>query len=174
MDIETKITIDADMAKAQKELKDTLADLDIAKKEKIALDSMIERNKKLIEEQNDELKTIINDIASQKLAWLHEKDDELKEIESKKVEIDAILARSVELDKKESEVKALHEEVKAVRNENNTILLATKTKENEIDVKIAHVERKMIDVTQKEHEIDVKILNFKEQVEKVIKELIKI
>lgn len=172
--IEDKIQIDMENAKAQKELKGLVADLDIAKKEKVALDSMIERNKKLIEEQSEELKSIMNDIASQKLEWLHEKDKGMKELEDKKSEIDAILARSIELDKKEDELNALHEEIKAVRNENSTILLDTKAKETEIDVKIAHVERKMIDISQKEHDIDVKIINFKEQVEKVIKELIKI
>lgn len=166
--LEEKVILDIDFAKARKQLKDTLADLDIAKQELSTTRSIKERNDALIEEQTTQLKEIGNQIAKEKQEWTTLKHSEMEWIDSQKDAINAILRKEKELEQKEIELVKLNNEIVEARNEQRRLELKNKDSMDVIneEKKILVKEREKIEEERKEN--DKKMVSFKESVIKLI------
>lgn len=169
--VEEKLKIESEIAIAQKKLKDMLADLDIAKKEQITFESIKAKNVGLIEDQKNELRDTILAISDAKNQWNQQKATEEKELGDKKSAVDAILARSTELDKQEEEINTTKLQVETDRNETRTNLLAIEQGRIAIDVVKREAEAKEIEVQTRHEEVDRKIQNHKENIARVLNEI---
>lgn len=168
-DIEEKIQIEAQFSEARKQLKDTLAELDIAKKERIALESIKERNSTLIEEQGELLKNIKNEIAKERQEWSSEKHAELEVIDSKKDEIKAILAKGVELERKEIELTKLKEEAVKARNEARELEIKNKAEALQNETQLRSFELREEDIAVAANKSKEDMSKFKQNVIELIK-----
>lgn len=169
--LENKLKVDAELTAATKDLKDRLADLDIAKQSLVVSEAKIERNNALIIEQNEKLQGVLNEIAAQKVAWLQEKADEEKTLEGKKGAVEAVLARSSALDIQEAEACKILNDAKGIRAEADSIRLSTEQTLTAVEVKQKEVDEAKTAVLTKESEIDRKIERFKEGVAQTIDSL---
>lgn len=171
--IEEKLKLDNEIAVARKQLKDTLSDLDIAKKEQSALESIKEKNIRLIDEQKIELRDTLLAISDAKNSWNQEKAAEEKDIEDKNSKVDAILSRSAELDKQEEDINELVRKDQEILTKNHQILLDTDAQKVAIDAVKAEIETKEKDLKAQEDGIDRKIQNHKDKVISALNEIIK-
>lgn len=171
MEAETKLQLDIDIEATTKKLKDLLADLDIAKREYEVLQSRIKKDLELKEQYSGDLTQTLNDIASAKLEWAHEKDAQLKAIEEKEKGVDSILSRSAVLDRKELEVNRIYEETKNVAADNNRILSNTQAEKLAIENHKKEIELNKIDVEKIRKSTEDLIQKFKDGVSRVVSEL---
>lgn len=168
-DLEEKVILDIDFAKARKQLKDTLADLDVAKQELSATRSIKERNDVLIEEQSVELKELTNQIAKEKQEWSSQKHSEMEWIDEQKGKVEAILAKESALEMKEIELIELNNKTVEARNEQRRLEIKNKEERDiiEAEKKIFLEREKKIEEDSKK--VDVKMSQFKESIIKLIK-----
>lgn len=169
--IEDKIKLDGEIVVARKQLKDTLADLDIGKKELILVISEKDNAKRLTEEKNAELRDTINLIAGEKLAWANQKATEEAEIEAKRIDVQKVLDKEANLTLRSIELDTQESKIKEDTRKNNDILAKIDAGNliAETDKKYLAREKEMI-ATHLEGVAD-KIKKFREGVEKVINEL---
>lgn len=165
------LNVKADLARNTKELKDLLAQLDIAKREKTSLDVAIESNKVVIAEQKAVLTDTMNAIAAQKVEWGQDKAQQEREIASKKSEVDAVLARSSQLDEKEASTNKEMEDIKKVRAEVDAIRFETEQTKTAVEVAGKAIEEAKKAIADKEADLDRKIERFKEGVSQTIASL---
>lgn len=169
--IEEKLKIESELAVAQRQLKNMLADLEVAKNSQIALESIKTRNTSLIEEQKTELANIMNLISDAKIAWNSQKANEEKELEEKKSEVTSVLARSAELDKKESEINENILKNQDILTKTHQIGLETAAQKVAIDVVKNEAESRNTEIEAKSAKIDEKIRIHKEKVSRVLNEI---
>lgn len=170
-EIETKIKIETDVAQLKREYKSLSVTVSTLKSEH---DSLVSINKKKSIEQsqlNEDLKDTLNAIASAKLAWAQEKEQEEASISEKKKEIEDILNKKGELELQRQENTRILDENTKVLNQNRTILLEIqdkevqmKAKENELTVISTQIE------TDRKLLAD-EVLEFKNKVNRVLKEV---
>lgn len=166
--LEEKVILDIDFAKARKQLKDTLADLDVAKQELSTSRSIKERNDVLIEEQTTQLKEIGNQIAKEKQEWASLKHSEMEWIDAQKDQINAILKKEKQIQEKEIDLIRLSNEITESRNEQRRLEIKNK---DELD--IIKEEKKILEQKEKkleeERQLDQKKMEeFKDRVIKLI------
>lgn len=151
-----------------RKLKEYIPLLESTQKDLAKAEASLAVTKKLIEEKDIELKEVLSTISDQKLEWSQTKAKELTEIESKKTEINVILARSSYLDKREVEVNADLEEAKEARNETRQNILKVEQEKLVVENLKKEVETKRQEVLEKGVKNGNKIVEFKENLLRVI------
>lgn len=172
--IEEKLKIEMDNTTLKREHKNLVALVAGIKSEYASTFSIVESNKKLIEEQSAYLTEIQNDISNAKLNWLSEREAQMSEITDMKSEAQNVLNRKAELNEQEEKIRQIEANDIEVRNETRSLELKLAQDKKDIEV----LERDLIE-NKKKHEIEkAKLLkdkkDFKERVAEVLKEVEKI
>lgn len=172
--IEDKLKLETEITALQRELKKYSSLVADVKGEYGEILTVLENNKKLISEQEVYYKNILNDIAQAKLQWVTERHNQMAEIDSKKKDIEGILAKEVELQTLENKIKLDTEKNTTILNETRRLELEIADKNLLIDAR----QRELVDLEKKilkEREVTVKIItDFKERAEKVFIEIKKL
>lgn len=172
--LEEKLKLENEITILRRELKNILSQTTGAKNEYNSIVSLIDNNKKQLEEQKEYLLVVQNDISKAKLDWVQEKNKELKDLEEKNSQANNILKRKAELNKQEEDIRKIEASDIEVRNE--TRRLELKLEQDKLDLENIKKE-----ITKEKKEIEkekVKLskdkIDFKKKVAEVFSEVEKI
>lgn len=142
-------------------VRDALKNLQV---ELAAAEAKKKANDEILRIQEETFKATINQVAAEKLTWAQEKAAEEQELKSKKDEVDKILARSAELDKREGLLNDKDLKLAEDLKRNSAILLDIQRGKAENENVLKHAEKKF-----KEAEaIEIKVKKATDKVESTI------
>jgi len=168
---EEKLKIETDITNAKRELIIVLSQLSDAKKEASDTTQLKARNVKLIDEQNEYLKTVMNDISTLKLEWAQEKAKELEDLEEEHKKVKEILDRGVELDKQELAIKELFQKNTDIVNDNRRLELKLVDDNTALNVKERELEDAKKEFEIVKNEQDEKVNEIKSKILSILKEI---
>lgn len=169
--IEEKLKIEVDITALKREYKNLIAQLSAIKSEYVGTASIVENNKKLIEEQNSYLTAIQNDISDAKLNWMSEKEEQIKEVNVMKHDAQMILDTRGKLTEQEESIKKIKEENTAILNETRQVKLDIKREQDAIAVKKREIETKDTELKGKYKELEANKQDFINKVGEVFETL---
>lgn len=169
--VEEKLKLDMDITALKREHKNLVAMIGGIKSEYASTFSIVENNKKLIEEQSAYLSEIQNDISNAKLNWLSERESQMVEITEMKSAAQNILNRKTELNDQEEKIRQIELNTIDVRNETRRLELKVKGDETALEVR----EKVLLEAHKKLETEKAKLSkdkeNFKNKVVAVLKEI---
>ncbi len=172
--LEQKLKLENDISIARKELKNTLSHLGLVKSEYNGIVELIDKNKKLLEQQKNYLQTVLNDIATSKIAWSQEQNVEKIKLDEKNSAADNILNRKRELNEQEETIRNLLLKDEKVLNENKQLEFKLSQDNTAIEVEKNKVKNMELDISRREEKLSKDIQDFKEKVGGVLQEVEKI
>lgn len=169
--IEEKLKIEVDITALKREYKNLIAQLSAIKSEYAGTASIVENNKKLIEEQTSYLTDIQNDISNAKLNWMSEKEEQIKEVNVMKHDAQMILDTRAKLTEQEEKIKKTKEENTAILNEIRQAKLDIKRDEDALAVREREIETKDAVLADKYKELETNKKDFINKVGEVFETL---
>lgn len=170
-EIEEKLKLEMDITALKREHKNLSVQVNAIKNEYASTFSIVEDNKKLIEEQRSYLSEIQNDISNAKLNWISEKEAQMEEVNDMKNAAQNVLNRKGELNEQEERIRQLEASDIEVRNETRRLEL----KLEEEKKGIASREKELAEKNKKHEAEKAKLLQdkkgFKEKVTEVLKQI---
>lgn len=172
--IEEKLKIEGETASLKRELKLIFGQLDSKKQEYHSTSALVEKNKILLEKQNSDLKTVLNDIATSKIEWINEKTQQLNELIKKESEADNVIKRKSELNEQEEKLRQIEQSTIDARNETRQNILTVEGKEATIKAKEREILEREKSIEIEKEKIIKDRLDFKNKVVEVLKKIEKI
>jgi len=170
-EIETKTQIQSDISQLKREYKSLSVSISTLKVEHDSLVSINDRQRIIKSQLDEDIKSIINQIADAKLQWAHEREAQEVEISEKIKEIADIIARKSELDIQEQKNLQILEDDKKVLNENRVLMLELEDKAVEIESKKRELEVIESSIEAKRKLLEDEVTDFKNKINRVVKEI---
>ena len=167
---ERKLKIESEILALLKQRKDTKTSLEILKEEQADVLVLKDKNVKDIEKQGELLLSAKNKVSDERLKWGIERDAEKAELKDKKVEVDRILAKAVELDKQEAKIKEIFEKNADYIKEKRQVVLDIKDKEAIIDSKLGEMSFREVGLKDREQSLKDKVIAFNLRIETLLTE----
>lgn len=165
--IEEKLKIEVDITALKREYKNFIAQVSAIKSEYAGTASIVENNKKLIEEQTSYLTDIQNDISNAKLNWMSEKEEQIKEVNVMKHDAQMILDTRAKLTEQQEKIDKTKLENTAILNEIRQAKLDIKRDEDALAVREREIETKDAVLADKYKELEANKQDFKNKVGEV-------
>lgn len=169
--LEQKLKLENDIATFRRELKNTLSQLSIAKSEYNGVVELTDKNKKLLDEQKKYLQTVLNDIASAKIAWAQEQNVERMKLEEKTSAADNVLLRKKELNEQEETIRQLLLKDEKVLNENKQLEFKLSQDKTALEVEMNRIKNLELDMKRQEEKSEKDNTDFKNRVTEVLKQV---
>lgn len=168
---ETKLKIESEVNALKREYKSLHAQVAALKNDYTTLVEMNEKQKEFKDEQDAYLKEVLNDIAHAKVEWMHEKEAEYVKIAKEREEIADIVSRKSDLDKQEKKVTDIFDSNTKILNENKALKLELEATVTDIENQRKTIKAERSEVAKLEKALDNKVQEFKDRVQRIIKEL---
>jgi len=170
-EIETKTQIQSDISQFKREYKSLSVSVSTLKVEHDSLVSINDRQRTIKSQLDEDIKSIINQIADAKLQWAHEREAQEVEISEKRKEIADIIARKSELDIQEQKNLQILEDDKKILNDNRVLMLELQNKEVEIESKTKILETTKLEIQNERKLLSDEVEDFKNKINRVVKEI---
>lgn len=166
--IETKIKLESDIITAQRDLKYTLSQLTNAKNECNSVMKLKDNLLVQIEEAEKYLTEITKDIASAKLAWVTEKEEQAKELADKMYEAQQVIDKKSELEHEVLKIQKIKDDVTEARNEKRQIEFNIKQEKEQLKNMQAGIKENLITLEKENALLEEKKQKFKDEITQII------
>lgn len=170
-DTTDKLRLENEIIALKREYKKALENLERVKEDTSDILKAKDRTVKDLDEKSEELLKVLNDISSEKLSWVSEKNTKMDELKQKESDAQKILDRASELDLKESKLNIIKEETTKIRNEARQLELKNERDNVALNVRERGINDKETALIEKEKQFNQDKQDFKEKVKELFNNL---
>jgi chromosome segregation ATPase len=170
-DTTDKLRLENEIIALKREYKKALENLERVKEDTSDILKAKDRTVKDLDEKSEELLKVLNDISSEKLSWVSEKNTKMDELKQKESDAQKILDRASELDLKESKLNIIKEETTKIRNGARQLVFKNERDNVALNVRERGINDKETALIEKEKQFNQDKQDFKEKVKELFNNL---
>lgn len=121
-----------------------------------------------IEERKEELQSVLNQIAAEKVSWAQHRHAELSELEGKQSEANNVIKRKGELNDQEEAIRKTLKQDEDALNENRRLEFKIEQDKTALEVERNQIKSRELDMSRREEKLLKDAADFKEKIISVL------